>query len=353
MVIRLFQPRQPPERVADNKEGKDRMCPNIPESWVRTIPAVDDSGEERAELDRLFHGLRKLRASLQTSVPLSDRRAALDRWQPPVGTDVVVEPIDANGVRSESISIDPDATTDILYLHGGGYCYGGLANVREFVARVARASGARVLHPDYRLAPEHPFPAALEDARAAYDYLVSDRGAQRVVVVGDSAGGGLALSLLLSLRNEGYHPMPAAYVGMSPWVDLAMTSRSYVERAQRDPVEDVEILGWSVHAYCKAIGPDDPRVSPLYGDLAGLPPMLVLVGTEEVCFDDSIRLAEGASAAGVAVTLEIGTGMSHSYPRFALQLAAGQRAVERVGAYIRAAVATDGHGAAAEPLNII
>ena len=158
--------------------------------------------------------------------------------------------------------------------------------------------------------------------------------ASQIVIMGDSAGGGLALSLVMSLRDLA-SDLPAGLVMMSPWVDLAMRGESYVDRADRDPIESADVLEWSARAYAAGTSLTDPRISPIYGSFAGLPPMMVLVGSEELMYDDSIGIERRARAMGVDVTLNIAPGMPHVYPRFAAHLTAGQQAVDRMGEFVR------------------
>jgi monoterpene epsilon-lactone hydrolase len=228
----------------------------------------------------------------------------------------------------------------VLYLHGGGYALGSIASCREFGARLARAASARVLLVGFRLAPEHPFPAALEDVLTAYRFLLRDGVApERMVLTGDSVGGGLVLATLVGLRDAG-DPLPAAGVTISAWTDLALTGESITGRAHRDAIHYPETLAMLAETYLNSADPRDPRASPLYADLAGLPPLQMLVGTEEVFYDDTLRVASRARTAGVDVTVEEGQDMPHDYPLYAAVLPEGQQAVERIGEFIRAHTAT-------------
>jgi epsilon-lactone hydrolase len=296
---------------------------------------------EQAEVDRLFRLLRRARAALSLKEPLQDRRAVMSKGELPVGEDVVVSTQNAAGVPSEWISTPGDGPGAILYVHGGGFTLGGLGEAREFLSRLSRASRTRVLHPNYRLSPEHPFPAALDDLRSTYAWLRARLDASQIVVMGDSAGGGLALSLVMSLR-DGASALPAGLVMMSPWVDLAMRGKSYTDRADRDPIETAEVLEWSARAYAGKTSLTDPRISPLYGNFAGLPPIMIMVGSEEMMYDDSIAIDARARGAGVDVTLDIAQGMPHDYPRFAASLTAGQRAVDRMGDFVKSRILQDG-----------
>jgi acetyl esterase/lipase len=239
---------------------------------------------------------------------------------------VAVERIDAPGLA-------PDAPA-ILHLHGGGYIAGSLAFGRSLGARIGRAAAARVVSVDYRLAPEHPFPAAFDDALAAYRGLLAEGVAPgRLVLLGDSAGGGLVCAVLLALRAAG-DPLPVAAVLLSPWVDLHLTGASLRVRAADDPILTPPFLALGVAAYLPG-GTEDPRASPLQADLSGLPPLLVLTGTAEILFDDAARLTERAAAAGVDATLDVGEGLVHVWPLFA-DLPEAAEAVARIGAWIGA-----------------
>jgi epsilon-lactone hydrolase len=252
----------------------------------------------------------------------------------PAGTRV--EPTTAGGVSGEWVSA-PDAATDkvILYLHGGGYTMGSSKASHSGASFLSAASGCRVLVIDYRLAPEHPFPAAIEDATAAYRWLI-DQGIlpHHVVIKGASSGGGLALAALVMLRDAGV-ALPACAVLLSPWTDLAGTGESMTTRAEADPMVTPDMNRY--HAVLYAGGTDlrHPLISPLYADLHGLPPLLIQVGSDEIMLDDSTRVAERAKAAGVEVTLDIWEGMWHVWHAFAAQLPEGQRALEQIGQFIR------------------
>lgn len=250
---------------------------------------------------------------------------------------VTYDPVDAGGVPAEWTE-KTGAETDrvILYAHGGGYNIGSARTHRGLVGRLALASGARALSLDYRLAPEHRCPAPVEDMATAYRWLLKQGTApDRIVLAGDSAGGGLVVSAMVALRDAG-EPLPAAGVCISPWTDLAATGESVKTRADVDPMVTSESI--DAHA-ARYLGPDgdpcDPLGSPLYADLAGLPPVLVLVGTWEILHDDSTRLVERARVAGIDVTLEVGEEMLHIWPFFAGFFPEGQQAVDLMGTYIR------------------
>jgi monoterpene epsilon-lactone hydrolase len=229
----------------------------------------------------------------------------------------------------------------ILYLHGGAYIAMSARTHRALTSRLAAWSDASLFALDYRLAPEHPFPAALEDALAAYRALI-DAGApaSRIVVAGDSAGGGLALALLVALRDA-KDPPPAAAVLFSPWTDLAATGQSLIDNDAADPLFFGSWVGPEARHYLGATPATDPRVSPLYADLAGLPPLLIQVSDTEVLLDDSRRVFDKAKRSGVAATLEIWPALPHGWHIFAPILPEARAALRAAGAFIQARLAAD------------
>ncbi len=258
----------------------------------------------------------------------------------PAPADILTEPVDAGGVPAEWISAPgADASTVVYYLHGGGYAIGSINTHREMISRIARAANARALAIDYRLAPEHPFPAAVEDAVAAYRWLLSTGAApERIVIAGDSAGGGLTVATLIALRDAG-DPLPAAAVCISPWTDLAITGESMDTKADVDPMIKKADAIEGAKLYLGGADPRNPLASPLYADLSGLPPLLVQVGGSETLLNDATRLAERAQAAGVGVTLETWEEMIHVWHFFAFLLPEAQQAIDRIGEFIRQRVA--------------
>jgi epsilon-lactone hydrolase len=224
----------------------------------------------------------------------------------------------------------------VLYLHGGGYVIGSPRSHRHLAAAIARAAGASTLLLDYRLAPEHPFPAAVDDAVAAYRWLVGEAGIEpgRIVIAGDSAGGGLTIATLLALR-DGAAPRPAAGVCLSPWVDLTCARPSYATRAENDPIVRRSMVEAMAKAYLGTADPRLPLASPVHADLNGLPPLLVHVGTDEVLLDDARDLAGRARDAGVDTTLEVWDEMIHVWHWFWPMLDEGQSAIDKVGAFVR------------------
>jgi len=245
-------------------------------------------------------------------------------------------PVNAGGVPAEWVAAAGAADDRvILYLHGGGYVMGSIATHREMVARLSKASGARALVIDYRLAPEHPFPTAVDDATAAYRWLLSQNiKPSRIVVAGDSAGGGLALATLLALRDA-KAPLPAAGVCLSPWVDMEGTGASMTTRAKADPVVQKQGLLGMAQLYLGGKDPKSPLAAPLHADLRGLPPLFIQVGDSETLLDDSTRVAEKAKTAGVKVDLEIWPEMPHVWQLFAPFLPEGQQAIDKIGKYVQ------------------
>ena len=257
-------------------------------------------------------------AAGQPPLTLAQTRANFDARSElyPLPDDVSVTAVDAGGVPAHWITMRGAADDQVLvYLHGGGYQIGSLRSHGELAARLGRASGTRVLFPEYRLAPEHPFPAAVDDALAAWRWLRAGEGhrAQAVAVAGDSAGGGLAVAMMAALRERG-DDVPAAAVLMSPWTDLSCSGASVSERGGEDPLFTPDMLRQLAAGYLAGADPRTPLASPLFGRLAGLPPLLIQVGTAELLLSDSEELAKAATAAGVEVTLHAGEGLPHVYP---------------------------------------
>jgi len=251
-------------------------------------------------------------------------------------TDLAYEPVAAGGVRAEWV-VPPGASEGraLLYLHGGGYVICSPDTHREMVAHLAKASGCRVLLLDYRLAPEFPFPAAVEDPVAAYRWLLAqDYRPKGLAVAGDSAGGGLTVAALVAFRYLGL-PMPGAAVCFSPWTDLACTGETLASKASEDPIVSRPLLEQLAETYLAGADPRSPLASPLYADLRGLPPLLVQVGTAETLLDDSRRLADRCREVGVEVSLEEWEGMPHVWHFFVSFLPEAQQAIARAGQFLR------------------
>ena len=230
---------------------------------------------------------------------------------------------------------DADASRVLLYFHGGGYVLGSIATHRGLVARIARVAGIRGLALDYRLAPEHPFPAAVEDATAAYRFLLEEGIApEGIAIGGDSAGGGLTFATLVALRDSGT-PLPAAAIALSPWVDLEGSGESMDSKAEADPMVGREGLLAMARLYLGDADPKTPTASPLHADLAGLPPLYVQVGTAETLLDDATRIAERARAASVQIELEPFEDLVHVFQAFAPHVPESLEAIEKLGAFLK------------------
>ena len=283
--------------------------------------------------------LRAKLASRPRSEDYRQRRLDLDALGRSYGiaADVTVEPTSANGVRAEWTAT-PGAAADaaLLYLHGGGYVIGSLDSHRHLAAEAGRASGCRTLTLDYRLAPENPFPAAVEDAVAGYRHLLG-RGLQpgRVALAGDSAGGGLVVAAMVAIRDAGL-PQPACGWCLSPWVDMEATGETMTSKAAADPtVQKAGILEMA-RLYLGGADPRSPLAAPIYADLSGLAPLLIQVGAAETLLDDALALAKAAGAADVRVALQIWPEMIHVWHLFHPELAAGRRAIAAGGDWVRA-----------------
>ncbi len=270
---------------------------------------------------------------------LAERRAAMDA----VGEAAALpagcrhEPHRLGGVRAERVlplKTQPGRT--LLYLHGGGYTSGSPRSHRPMVARIAEAAQATAIVPDYRLGPEHRFPAAVEDAVAAYRALI-EGGTQpeRMIVAGDSAGGGLAMALALALKREGL-PQPAGWFVISPWADLTQSGTSYRTKADTDPMISKAGLDQSAAAYLGGLDPRDPLASPIFGDFEGVAPVLIQTGSEEALLSDSVALADVLGQARVEVRLEMWPEMIHVFHAWGAVLQAARRAIGLAGGWMEA-----------------
>jgi acetyl esterase/lipase len=287
-------------------------------------------------LQQIIDALRSRPIPLDVS--WADRRKAMEEWQAglEIPADVKTQAVDAGGVRAEWIwRPDSDLDRAILYLHGGGYAIGSIATHRYLMQAVSQASGARVLGIDYRLAPENPYPAAVEDAVTAWRWMLGQGlDARRCTIGGDSAGGGLTAATLLALRDRGI-ALPAAAVLLSPWTDLAGTGASVKTKAAEDPMVTEAGLKMMADAYLGGADARTPLASPLYANLSGLPPLFIQVGSAEILLDDATRIAERAKAAGVEVVLEPWEDMVHVFQAFPMLAESGQ-AIQKIGEFVRA-----------------
>ncbi len=287
------------------------------------------------DLTALMSFLRKQPS--MSSATVAERRAAYDRAERafalPVGATIRLW--ERNGLIGELV--EPEYPVDgrtILYLHGGGYVIGSPRSHRHLAAAIAIAASANVLLLDYRLAPEHPFPAAVDDAVAAYRLLLQDIGSQRLAVVGDSAGGGLTVATLVAALSAG-DAMPAAAVCLSPWVDLTCNTIAASAATISDPLVKTEDIVAYASSYLGANPATHPLASPRFADLRGLPPMLIHASTSEMLASDSLGLADAARAAGVDVTLEMFEGVPHVWHWFWPRLEIAKAAIAQVGAFLK------------------
>jgi epsilon-lactone hydrolase len=291
------------------------------------------SKQQQLELDA---ALRHGQLDLETDVPTL--RAAFDELMArvPVAGDVQQKPTTIGGVGAVEVTIrGADAANVILYFHGGVYVIGSAATSVPLVGDLARRTGARAITLDYRLAPEHPYPAAVEDAQAAYEGLLGqgiDPG--QIALAGESAGGGLALATLLALRDAGT-PLPSCAFLMSPYADLTLSGDTIVERQAVDPTLTPDGLRLRVPDYVAGADASDPRISPVFGDLSGLPPLLIQVGSHEILLSDALRLTARAATADVPVVLEVTPGVPHVFQAFAAVLDEADAALDRAAAFLK------------------
>jgi monoterpene epsilon-lactone hydrolase len=284
--------------------------------------------------------IRALLGSKPRPIGWSERRQRLDEvgsvW--PVADDVTLESVNCDGVPGEwSLASGSDASRLLIFFHGGGYCSGSILSHRRMVTEAGRAARMRTLAIGYRLAPEHPYPAARDDAMTAWRFVRGQGiAADHITVGGDSAGGNLAITLVNRLRAAG-EPLPACVWLISPWTDLTMSGTTLDSKDAVDPIIHKGYLGELAEAY--ALGSVDrknPLISPLFADLSGFPPMLIQVGSAETLLSDATRLAAAAGSFDVDVTLEIWPHMIHAWPLWNARLADGRQALVRAGAFIRA-----------------
>ena len=300
---------------------------------LRTVHFTRD----REDLEKLRTAIA--RAAPSADLPLADMRANFERLgaSMPVGEGISHEPVTAGRPAEWTRTANSRADAAILHLHGGGYVVGSPRTTRSITAGLARHTGLPVLALDYGLAPEHPYPAAIEDTVAGYSWL-ADQGIdpRRIVVTGDSAGGGLTMALLLALRERNL-PMPAGAVGISPLLDLTLSSPSIEANLATDPQVTRAFLELSVGHYLPpGVDPKSPLASPVFADLAGLPPLLLQAGGDEALLDDTVRFGEAAEAAGVDVTVECWEAMMHVWHMLAPRFPEAEAALTGIAAWVRA-----------------
>jgi acetyl esterase/lipase len=282
--------------------------------------------------------IRKLLTEKPRPVGWAERRQRINEigstW--PVADDVQLEEVDLGGVKGEwSIVPGSDPSRVLMFFHGGGYCSGSIVSHRRMVTEAGRAARVRTLAVDYRLAPEHPYPSAHQDAMTAWRFLRRQGiEARHIAVGGDSAGGNLTITLINRLRGAGEEQPACAWLA-SPWTDLTMSAASLADKDGTDPLIHKAYLEELAQAYAGAVDRSDPLISPLFADLHGFPPTLVQVGSAETLLDDAVRLARAAGEADVGVTLEVWPHMIHAWPMWNAKLEEGRRALAHAGEFIR------------------
>ena len=290
------------------------------------------SEKQKADLDALLR-----QAPLDLNSDAVTLRAAFEAIMQyvPIAPDVRTARTELGGVDALEVTIDGiEPENVILYFHGGVYVIGSAQATVPLTSDLARRTGAKVITVDYRLAPENPYPAAVEDARSAYEWLISQGvDPSTIAMAGESAGGGLVAATLLALRDDG-RPLPSSALLMSPYVDLTLSGSTIEDRAAVDVVLTPEGLRLRIPEYVGTASASDPYISPVFGDLHGLPPMLIQVGTHEVLLSDAVRLAGKAAEADVEVTLEVVPGVPHVFQGYAGVLDEGDAALRRATAFL-------------------
>jgi epsilon-lactone hydrolase len=348
--VAVTEARAPAPATARRPSARSRLVRRAMIVAVRTMRARGGGGTPDpdgpvSDLEEYALGMRTAMEKMASRLPVTRGVTTRDEPDAPVPGLWVVD----DRARVHDRSGQPDhgdeiATTQrvVLHLHGGAYCLGSPATHRGLGATLSRTSRAAVFLPEYRLAPEHVFPAALDDAYATYRWLIEERGVppERLAVTGDSAGGGLAAALLVRLRDEGL-PLPACYVGMSPWTDLAGTGGSLTELDGTDPWLSAAMIAPAARGYAGDTALDDPGLSPLYAELRGLPPVLVHVGGDEILLDDAVRFVDACRAAGVDASLGRFEGLWHVFHAFP-GMPESRNALREIGAFVRRHASADG-----------
>ncbi len=288
-------------------------------------------GDRRAELAAVLHYLE----ARPWPDGVAAARAHYDSLGDPIAPDVRVEPLRIERATAQLLTPPAYVTgRAMLYLHGGGYVFGSLQSHGGMVAEIARAAHSQVLQLDYRRAPEHPFPAAVEDAAAAYRWLLAQGFAPRhITIAGDSAGGGLVLGTLVHCRALDL-PLAGAAVCLSPWVDMEATGESYRTRAHLDPLVQRKVVDEVTQHYLQGADPRTPTASPIHADLRGFPPLLIQIGEREILYSDAEALAHKARTQGVDVTLEAWPDMVHVWHLHYPRLTTAREAIDRLGQFV-------------------
>ncbi|MEM8766803.1 MAG: alpha/beta hydrolase [Pseudomonadota bacterium] len=282
----------------------------------------------------LKHTIRKQMSTFEEPAALREQMSR-STGKPPA--DVTVKPVSVDGVPAEWLAAEGAAEdAALLYLHGGGYVFGGPDSHRDVAARLAKETKLRVLLIDYRLAPEHPFPAAVEDATTAYRFLLAEGyPPERLLLAGDSAGGGLAMALMVNLKDLEL-PLPRAAALISPWVDMTLLAESLLGNADKDVMLSPEAINRFATHYLKGQDPRSPLASPLHADLAGMPPVYVVVGSTEVLLSDSESLVAKLTEAGSDAELVVWPKMPHAFPVLSSLIPEGRQAIGNIGAFLAA-----------------
>jgi acetyl esterase/lipase len=292
------------------------------------------STDQQRQLDAILR-----QGGLDTGGDVQTMRAAFNAVmaQVPVPPDVQQNPVEIGGVSGVEVTIQGNpAERVILYLHGGVYVIGTAASTVPLVGDLVRRTGARAITLEYRLGPEHPYPAAIDDARAAYEGLLAQGiDPAQIALAGESAGGGLVVATLLALREAGT-PLPSCGFLMSPYADLTLSGETLAGREALDPVLTPAGLRVRVPDYVGGADASDPLISPIFGDLSGLPPLLIQVGSHEILLSDALRLAERAALSDVPVTLEVTPGVPHVFQGFAGLLDEAGTALDRASDFLKA-----------------
>jgi epsilon-lactone hydrolase len=295
------------------------------------------SKEQQLQLDAILR-----QGQFDSGADVQTLRTAFNELmaQVPVAPDVLQKPVEIGGVPGVEVTIQgSEADSVILYLHGGVYVIGTAAASVPLVGDLIRRTGAKAIALDYRLAPEHPHPAAVEDARAAYEGLLAQGIAPaQIALAGESAGGGLAVATLLALREAGV-PLPSCAYLMSPYVDLTLSGETLVEKREVDPILTPEGLRLRVPDYVGRADASDPLVSPIFGDLRALPPLLIQVGSHEILLSDALRLAGRAAISDIPVTLDVTAGVPHVFQAYAGLLDEAGAALDRAAGFLNAQLA--------------
>jgi phosphinothricin tripeptide acetyl hydrolase len=310
-------------------------------AWA-TVACYGPETKYREESTMLAHGIKAIREHLaglpdQSKMEIAARRKMYDAAERvfAMPESVAVTSVECGGRPGELLEPAAGAERALLYLHGGGYVIGSAQSHRHMIAAIANAAGAATLAPDYRLAPEHAFPAALEDAVAGYEWLQAKGWRpQQITIAGDSAGGGLTLATLLQLKDQGV-ALPGAAVAISPWTDMTASGASHQSKAAVDPMVTMASLQNFSEMYRGGRTTDDPLVSPLFGDLAGLPPLLIQVGSDEVLLDDAREFHARAEAAGCDSSLEVWDQMVHVWHWFGEYLDEAAEATDKIADFMR------------------